>query len=74
MDPIEDWCDKRDAEIMAGGKPTVCIMGTDDFAKMCGAIGAMHHLETPITMTGKFRFQDCIVMESRSVREGMFFA
>lgn len=73
MNPISNWQDLRDGEKMCGGNPRYCIMGTDDFTEMCGAIGAIHHSDKAIGIDGKFSFEGVLVMESRSKKRGILF-
>lgn len=73
MNPILDWRDARNQEIMAGGKARYCIMGSDDFAKFCGAIGAFRHTIEAIGMNGDLYFEGVRVFESRSAKTGILF-
>lgn len=73
MNPIDKWEKLRNEEIMQGGKPTICIMGHDDYAKFCGAVAAINGLlsfgNSPETI-----YQGVRLFESRANPEGMMFA
>lgn len=73
LNPIDRWHDLRNKEIMAGGDPKYCIMGSDDFAELSGAIIISHHSNVEFSLSGPFTFNGVEVRESRSQKRGIYF-
>ncbi len=72
MNPIEQFMSGRNNEEMMGNKmTTTCVMGYEDYARFCGAIGALYDI---IITNPSCAFQGIRVMESRGTATGMMFA
>ncbi len=78
MNPLTEWRALHDAEIMAGGNPQICILGTDDYAIMYGAIIANCIAPDKYGIIygnpDYVEFQGVKLYESKSQEKGIMFA
>lgn len=71
MNPIQEFRDACDRETMAGGKPTYCVMGDHDFARMSGAVNALYRNTAPMSREDEFQFNGVLIRRSRNQQRGM---
>lgn len=71
MNPIQEFRDACEREMIAGGTPKYCVMGDHDFARMAGAVNALYRNTDPTSREDEFQFNGVIIRRSRNQQRGM---